>query len=181
MFLCPLDAATGGKSLRWGRGTVLFPVVSPDFFLGGGHRGFKVCFWGDTNLKICQKWLIFAFLKLEMGGVRGRKWRHQNFLRGALRGQNAILRGQKSKNSLKIFLLTPETSGGRASNWDGEMSLCPLDAATGGRASDARAHATTAFLQSFTNCRIDKQRKWIEGMHGLEMIIIEFIQSQLIR
>ena len=68
------------------------------------------------------------------------QWRHQkNFFVGASRGQNAFLRGQKSKNLPKIadldhfFILTGGKWGDRTSNGGGQMPPCsppPLDAAT---------------------------------------------------
>ena len=60
------------------------------------------------------------------------QWRHQNFFGGVSRGQNTILRGQKSKNLPKMAYFGPfywGASGGRASDW-GEMPPCPLDAST---------------------------------------------------
>ena len=59
-------------------------------------------------------------------------WRHQKFLWGASRGQNAFLRGQKSKNLPKMadfnhfLLLTGWQVGDRASNWGwGENAPMP--------------------------------------------------------
>ena len=53
------------------------------------------------------------------------------FFVGASRGQNVILRGQKSKNLPKIayfghfLLLTGGASGGRASDWGATAPPCP--------------------------------------------------------
>ena len=67
------------------------------------------------------------------------QWRHQKiFCGGASRGQNAILRGQESKNLPKMadfghfFLLTGgQVGGGRASDWGHLPPMPPpLDAAT---------------------------------------------------
>ena len=61
------------------------------------------------------------------------QWWHQNFFVGGIRGQNAFLRGKKSKNLQKMtdfghsFSSDLGESGGggrRASNW-GKMSPCP--------------------------------------------------------
>ena len=58
----------------------------------------------------------------------------ENFSWGAARGQNAYLRGQKSKKLPKIadfshFFFLTGGKWGRASDW-GKCPPCPLDAAT---------------------------------------------------
>ena len=51
-----------------------------NFFVGGGHRGGKMRFWGGKNPKICRKWLILAifffWLGGKVGGGRASDWGH---------------------------------------------------------------------------------------------------------